>query len=76
MGKEKQPYYCFQCGDTMEELPHLPKEILSTLIVRFGCQTCNFIQEKNYMERRLSLSDYCLNYEQYKEELLKNKDKN
>ena len=69
MGKTKQPYYCFLCGAAMEELPRLPKEIVSTLITRLGCKSCNLVQEKNYLMRELSPHDYHLNYEQYKEKL-------
>lgn len=69
MYREEKPYYCFLCGNPMEELPHLPKEIISSLVNRFGCKKCNIVQEKNYLKRKLSLDDFDLNYEEYKKRL-------
>lgn len=65
MEKTKGTYYCFNCGSPMEELPHLPKEILSSLIVRLGCEKCNIVQEKNYLLRKLGLNDHGLSYREY-----------
>ncbi|OWK26783.1 MAG: hypothetical protein US76_01590 [Parcubacteria group bacterium GW2011_GWA2_38_13b] len=69
MEEEKKPYFCFLCGRPMEELPHLPKEIISTLIIRLGCNGCNIVQEKNYLMRKLSPDDFHLNCKEYKEKL-------
>ena len=69
MGKEKQPYFCFQCGNPMENLPALPRETLSKLVDRFGCRNCNFVQEKDHSVRRWSPNDFYLNYKEYQEVL-------
>lgn len=71
MGNTERQYYCFQCGKPMTDLHTLPADEPSYLTDRFGCADCNFVQEKNHTMRRLSPSDYGLNYQQYKEALEK-----